>query len=90
MDAPNATVVWTVRLTLILEQNSLKFHIVNYILIHVFSSGEKFFSQYISTWIYENRVSKHFVISLNSPYLSLFIVMFAYVASFFGCFVVRD
>ena len=32
----------------------------------------------ISTWIYENRVSKHFVISLNFPCLSLFTVLFAY------------
>ena len=45
--------------------------------------------QNISTWINENRVSKHFVISLNSPCLSLFTVLFAYVAVF-GCFVVRD
>ena len=86
MDAPNATVVWTVRLILSLEQNSLKFHNVNYILIHLISSAENFFSQYISTWIYENRVSKHFVISLNSPCLILFTVMFAYVASFFWLF----
>lgn len=86
MDAPNATVVWTVRLTLIPEQNSLKFHKVSYILIRVISSGENFFSQYISTWIYENRVSKHLAISLNSPCLSLFTVMFAYVASLFWLF----
>ena len=33
----------------------------------------------ISTWIYENRVSKHFVISLNFPSLSLFTVLFTYI-----------
>ena len=88
MDAPNATVVWTVRP--ILEQNSLKFRKVNCILIHLISSAENFFRQYISTWICENRVSKHFAIPINSPCLSLFTVMFAFVASFFGCFVVRD
>ena len=86
MDAPNATVAWTVRLVLILEQNSLKFAVVNYILIHLFSSGENFFSRYISTWIYKNGVSKHFVIFLNFPSLSLFTVLFAYVASFLGLF----
>ena len=32
-----------------------------------------------STWIYENRVCKHFLISLNFPCLSLFTVLFAYV-----------
>ena len=32
-----------------------------------------------ATWINENRVSKHFVISLNFPSLSLFTVLFAYV-----------
>ena len=31
----------------------------------------------ISSWIYENRVSKHFVISLNFPCLTLFTVLFA-------------
>ena len=42
-----------------------------------------------STWIYENRVSTHFVIFFNFPCLNLLIVLFAYV--FFGCcFVVRD
>ena len=30
------------------------------------------------TWIYENRVSKYFVIYLNFPCLSLFTVLFAY------------
>ena len=43
----------------------------------------------MSTWIHENRVSKHFVISLNFPCLSLFTVLFAYVGCF-GCFLVRD
>ena len=43
----------------------------------------------ISTLIYDNRVTKHFVISLNFPCLSLFTVLFAYVD--FGCFAVgRD
>ena len=37
----------------------------------------------------EHWVSKHFVISLNFSCLSLFTVLFACVASFFGCFVVR-
>ena len=46
----------------------------------------------ISTWIYENRVSKHFFISLNFPCLSLFTALFAYVVFLFlfGSFVVRD
>ena len=46
----------------------------------------------ISTWIYENRVSKHFLISLNFPCLSLFTALFAYVVFLFlfGSFVVRD
>ena len=43
----------------------------------------------LPAWISENRVSKHFVISLNFPCLNLFTVLFAYVI-FFGCFVVRD
>ena len=40
-----------------------------------------------STWIYENRVSKHmhFVISLNFPRLSLFTVLFAYVFFWLFC-----
>ena len=38
--------------------------------------------------IYENLVSKHFVISLNFPCLSLFAVLFAYVGCF-GCLVVN-
>ena len=41
-----------------------------------------------STWIYENRVSKHFVKNLNFPCLSLFTVLFLYVASYLGCFMV--
>ena len=87
MDAPNATVVWTVRLTLILEQNSLKFHKVSYILIRVISSGENFFSQYISTWIYENRVSKF----LSTPHV-LACLLWCLLMShlYFGSFVVRD
>jgi len=38
---------------------------------------------YNSTWIYENWVSKNFVISLNFPWLSLFIELFAYVVFLF-------
>ena len=45
--------------------------------------------KYSSTWIYKNRVTKHFVIVLDFPCLSLFTVLFAYVVHF-GCFVVRD
>ena len=41
------------------------------------------FLLFISTRIYENRVS-------HLPCLSLFTVLFAYVASFISCFVVRD
>ena len=37
-------------------------------------------------WSYENRISKHFVIFLNFPCLT---VLFAYVL-FFACFVVKD
>ena len=33
----------------------------------------------ISSWIYENRVSKNFASSLNFPCFSLFTVLFAYV-----------
>ena len=44
----------------------------------------------MSTWIYENRASKHFVISRNFPCLSLFPVLLAYVSSFLCCFVIRD
>ena len=36
-----------------------------------------------STWIYENWVSKHFVISLNYPCPGLFTVLFADVIFFF-------
>ena len=45
------------------------------------------FVYFISTWNYENRVSKHFVISLNSPGLiaGFFSKLFAYVF-FFGSF----
>ena len=43
------------------------------------------FSSQIYTWIYENRVSKHFVISLNFPPLSLFTVLFAYIAFWLFC-----
>ena len=46
--------------------------------------------KFISTWIYENRVSKHFVISFNFPRVSLFTALVAYVVFVFGCFVVRD
>ena len=42
-----------------------------------------YFYLIISTRIYENRVS-------HLPCLSLFTVLFAYVASFISCFVVRD
>ena len=45
--------------------------------------------KYSFTWMYKNRVSKHFVIVLDFPCLSLFTVLFAYVVHF-GCFVVRD
>ena len=38
--------------------------------------------QLTSTGIFENQVSKHFVISLNFPCLSLFTALFAYVSSF--------
>ena len=44
----------------------------------------------ISTWIYKNRVSKHFVIYLNFLCLSLFAVLFLYFACFLGCFLLRD
>ena len=47
-----------------------------------------------STWSYENRVSKHFVIFRNFPCLiawHMFTVLFAYVVFFFfACFVARD
>ena len=50
-----------------------------------------------STWSYENRVSKHFVIFRNFPCLiawHMFTVLFAYVFffvfCFFACFVARD
>ena len=33
----------------------------------------------MSTWMYENRVSKNFASSLNFPCFSLFTVLFAYV-----------
>ena len=49
--------------------------------------------QLMSTGIFENQVSKHFVISLNFPCLSLFTALFAYVSSFFWlfrCFMVRN
>ena len=42
-----------------------------------------YFYLFISTRIYENRV-------IHLPCLSLFTVLFAYVASFISCFVVRD
>ena len=45
--------------------------------------------KYSFTRMYKNRVSKHFVIVLDFPCLSLFTVLFAYVVHF-GCFVVRD
>ena len=44
--------------------------------------------KYSFTWMYKNRVSKHFVIVLDFPCLSLFTVLFAYVVHF-GCFVVK-
>ena len=49
----------------------------------------------ISTWSYENRVSKHFVILRNFPCLiawHMFTVLFAYVCFFFffACFVAGD
>ena len=43
----------------------------------------------ICTWIYENWVSKNFVIYLNFPYLSLLTVFFC-LCHFVGCFLVRD
>ena len=45
--------------------------------------------KYSFTWMYKNRVSKHFVIVLDFSCLSLFTVLFAYVVHC-GCFVVRD
>ena len=46
-----------------------------------------FFSSFsFFTWIYENRVSKHFVIYLNFPCLSLFTVLFAYMYVIFWLF----
>ena len=42
-----------------------------------------YFYLFISTRIYENRL-------IHLPCLSLFTVLFAYVASFVSCFVVRD
>ena len=36
----------------------------------------------MSTWIYENRVIKRFEIPFNFPCLTLFTVLFAYVAFF--------
>ena len=41
---------------------------------------------YISTWSYENRVSKHFVIFLNFPCL----IVWHMSTLFLACFVVRD
>ena len=38
-----------------------------------------------STWIFENRVSKHFVISLTFHCLSLLTVLFAYVVLCLFC-----
>ena len=52
-----------------------------------------FFTRYISTWRYENRLSKHFVIFLNFHCLiawHVFTVLLAYVVFFFACFEVRD
>ena len=50
--------------------------------------------RYISTWSYENRVSKYFVIFRNFPCLwawHMFTVLVAYVVFFFlACFVARD
>ena len=43
---------------------------------------------YISTWSYENRVSKHFVISLNFPCLTACLLC-CLLMSIFTCFVVR-
>ena len=45
--------------------------------------------EYISAQIYENRVSKHFIISLNWPCLSLFTGVVCLCVSFFCCFVIR-
>ena len=49
-----------------------------------------FNTKYISTWIYENRVSKHFVVYLNFHCLSLYAVLSVDVGSFLGCFIIRD
>ena len=45
---------------------------------------------YISTWSYENRVSKHFVIFFNFPCLIAWILRCFLMCFFFACFVVRD
>ena len=42
-----------------------------------------------STWSYENRVSKHFVIFLNFPCLIACLLCCLLMSFFFGCFVVR-
>ena len=45
----------------------------------------------MSTWVYENRVGKQFVISLNFCCLSFFTMLFSWVDFFFfGCSVIRD
>ena len=49
-----------------------------------------FNTKYISTWTYENRVSKHFVVYLNFHCLSLYAVLSVDVGSFLGCFIIRD
>ena len=49
-----------------------------------------FFSEYISTSSYENRVSKHFVIFLNFACLIAFLLCCLLMSFVFACFVVRD
>ena len=44
----------------------------------------------ISTWSYENRVSKHFVIFLNFPCLIACLLCCLLMLLFLACFVVRD
>ena len=48
------------------------------------------FSSLKSTWSYENRVSKHFVIFLNFPCLRACLLCCLLMTFFFACSVVRD
>ena len=47
-------------------------------------------TRFISTWSYENRVSKHFVIFLNFPCLIACLLCCLLMLLFLACFVVRD